>query len=163
MAEKKKFKFNIIDVIVLVVLIAAICFAGYKLFFDHLGEGFNQKEQELSYTIEFFCEESPTYSAELVQVGDKLVDEYMDVSLGTVTSVELAPSVSYATNAEGNYVTSTKEGYSSVKITTDLEFKGAPYEHGIQIETSKYGVGHSMTFRAGKAKLYGRICAIEQK
>lgn len=163
MAEKKKFKFNIIDVIVLVVLIAAICFAGYKLFFDRMGNNAGQKEQELSYTVEFFCEESPTFSAELVQVGDQLVDEYMDVPLGTVTSVELAPSVSYASNAEGQWVKSTKEGYSSVKITADLSFRGAPYAHGFQVETFKYGVGHSLTFRAGKAKLYGRVSAIEQK
>ncbi len=163
MPEKKKFKFNIIDAIVLVVLIAAICFVGYKLFFDRMGEGFNQNEQELSYTIEFFCEESPTFAAELVQIGDAVSDEYKDIPLGTVTSVELAPSVSYATNAAGEYVASTKEGYSSVKITTDLTFEGAPYQHGFQIDVSKYGVGHTMTFRAGKAKLYGRISAIEQK
>ena len=163
MAEKKKFKFNIIDIIVLVVLIAAICFAGYKLFFDRLDDSATPtKERELSYTIEFYCEESPAFSAELVQVGDNLVDEYLDVPLGKITKVELAPSVSYATDAEGNWVVSSKEGYNSLKITTELKFKGVPYAHGIQVDTFKYGVGHSMTFRAGKAKLYGRISGIEE-
>lgn len=161
MAEKKKFKLNIIDIIVIIVLIAALAFAGFKLFIDR-GDSSSIQDKELSYTLEFFCEESPEYAVNLVKVGDKLVDEYMDIPLGEVTKVEVGPSVSYATDAEGNWNASAKPGYSSIKITTEVQFKGSDYAHGLQIDTFKYGVGHSMTFRVGQAKLYGRIAGIEK-
>lgn len=161
MAEKKKFKLNIVDIIVIIVLIAALAFAGYKLFIDR-GETTTLDSEELSYTMEFFCEESPDFAVNLVKVGDNLVDEYLDVPLGKITNVEVGPSISYAADAEGNWKVSTKPGYSSIRITTEVSFKGTEYAHGVQIETFKYGVGHSMTFRAGKAKLYGRIAGIEK-
>ena len=84
-----------------------------------------------------------------------LVDETGKVI--PVTIIEAGPCVVV------QKMTEEKEGYNAVKITTELEYEGKPYKYGMQVETFKYGVGHSMAFRVGKAKIYGRGAGIEQK
>ena len=90
MSEKKKFKFNVIDAVVVVVIVAALCFAGYKLAIEP-----NSKVnlQQNTYTVSFFCEEVPTFAAEAIQVGDPVSDEQKDVPLGEVISVKIGPIV----------------------------------------------------------------------
>ncbi len=158
--SEKKCKFNIIDAIVVLVLIAALCFAGYKLFVEPNSE---QNVQQTTYVVSYFCEEVPTFAAEAIFEGDPVSDEYKDVPLGHVTSVTVEPSVSYIGNAQGKLCTTSRDGYNSVKLTTEVTVSGEPYPHGIQIGSSKYGVGHSITLRVGKAKIYGRVSGIEVK
>ena len=158
--SEKKCKFNLIDAIVVLVLIAALCFAGYKLFIEPNSE---QNIAQTTYEVSYFCEEVPTFAAEAMFEGDPVSDEYKDVPLGKVTSVSIAPSTSYVGNAQGDIVTSSREGYNSVKLTTEVTVSGEPYQHGIQIGSSKYGVGHSITLRVGKAKIFGRVSGIEVK
>ena len=158
--SEKKFKFNIIDAIVVLVLTAALCFAGYKLFIEPNSE---QNIAQTTYEVSYFCEEVPVFAANAMFEGDPVSDEYKDVPLGHVTSITLEPSASYVSDAQGNIHMASKEGYQSVKLTTEVTVAGAPYPHGIQIGSSKYGVGHSITLRVGKAKIFGRVAGIEVK
>ena len=160
MSEKKKFKFNVIDAIVVVVIVAALCFAGYKLAIEPNSE---VNLQQNTYTVSFFCEEVPTFAAEAIQEGDPVSDEYKDVPLGNVVSVKVSPSTSYVGDAQGNIHKTTKEGYQTVEIEATVTVSGEEYKHGIAIGESKYGVGHSITLRVGKAKIFGRVSGIEKQ
>lgn len=152
---KKKFKFNIIDLIVLIVIVAAVAFVVIKL----SGGGLFGKD-ESTYIVKYFCDEVPDFAAEVIYVGDGVVDEQKDTDLGEVTSVSLYPSRTYAQSADGEYKLAPKEHYNSVEVVTIV--KGTDYDNGVIIDGSKYGVGHSLTIRVGKAKIYGRVSYIEK-
>lgn len=158
MSEKKKIRFNVIDAIVLVVIIAVVAFVGIKLFG---GEVAGNSSSGQTFTVTYFVEESPSFAAELVKPGDPVSDESKNVPLGSVTDVKLDKSVVFAANDEGQMVKATKEGYNSITLTTEVQ--GAEFDHGIEVGNVKYVVGHTMTLYAGKAKLYGRIAGIEAK
>lgn len=155
MAEKKKAKFNVIDAIVILVIVAAVALVGYKFV---LGSGGSSGSG--TYTVKFFCEEVPDYAATVIEVGDVVTDEQKDVPLGTITDVKLDSSRTYTTTSTGDVRVVPKEYYNSVELTVTLE--GQDYENGVIVNSTKYGVGHSITIRAGKAKIFGRISYIEK-
>lgn len=158
MSEKKKIRFNVIDAIVLVVILAVVAFVGIKLFG---GEVAGNSASGNTFVMTYYIEESPSFAAENIEVGSSVSDEGKNVPLGKVTAVELGESVMFAANDEGKMIKSGKEGYNSVTLTTEVQ--GAEFDHGIEVGNVKYVVGHTMTLYAGKAKLYGRIASIEKK
>ncbi len=163
MSEKKKFKFNIIDAIVLLVIVAVIAFVASNLFGDSIqnGSGAADAAKNQTYIMSYFFEEVPDFAAEMIDKGTVVSDEAFGHKLGKLVDVEFGDSVSFAANDQGQIVKSSKEGYKSVALK--VEVKGNAFDHGIEVEKIKYVVGHTMTLYAGKAKLYGRISGIEKK
>ncbi len=152
---KKKFKFNLIDAIVIVVILAAVAFLGIKVF----GGGLFGGEDEI-YVVKFFCEDVPDFAAEVIYVDDKITDEQKDTDLGFVTEVNVGPSQTYVHTDDGQYVLAPRENYNSVEVIGYVRATG--FENGIVADGTKYGVGHSLTLRVGKAKIYGRVSGIEK-
>ena len=157
MSEKRKVRFTFIDALVILVILAVVIFVGSKFFSSGDTPFGTSSTQECE--ISFFIEESPDFAATLVKEGDPLTDEARDISLGTITKVELSDSVVYSANDKGEMVKSSKEGYKSVKLTAKLNAEKST--HGIKISGTSYVVGHTMTIYAGGAKLYGKISAIK--
>ena len=155
MEGKKKFKFNIVDAIIILVIVCAVAFVGFQV----LGGGLSGGNTS-TYRVEYFLEESPDFAVDIIQAGDKVLDEQKDTDLGVVTSITSAPSVSYGVNDMGEYVQTTKPGYKSAVIVTEVEAKD--YDFGMIVDSSKYGVGHSLTIRVGKSKVFGRVSKIEK-
>ena len=155
--NKKLFgKLNWGDLIIIVAVLAAAVIVGYKMFLKPTAAENTDTSTKMELT--FFVEESPEYAANLVKEGDRVYDETMNCVLGTVTSVEIGESHTYAANSEGQMVRSGKPGYNSVKITSEVN--ATPYENGVMVGVTKYGVGHTFTFYAGQAKLYGKLAGI---
>lgn len=153
--NKKKFKFNIVDAVILLVIVCAVAFVGYKF----LGGSFSGGGESV-YHVEYFLEESPDFAVDIIKVGDKVLDEQKDTDLGIVTNITSDESVSYGVTSDGLYVKGSKEGYKSAIIETEVEAKD--YDFGMIAGSAKYGVGHSITIRVGKAKVFGRISKIEK-
>jgi hypothetical protein len=153
--EKKKAKFNVIDAIVIVVILAVIALVGYKF---ALGGAVSGSGGEGTYQLTFLCEEVPEFAATIIEEGDIVVDEQKDVPLGTVDSVTLSESRTYTTDSNGEIHIEGKPYYNCVELNTTLT--GEEYQNGVIVNSSKYGVGHSITIRVGKAKIYGRISSI---
>lgn len=154
--SKKIGKFNVVDIIIIAVVVVAVAFIGIRF----LKPAANPAgKSTVPVTIELFVEETPDYAAKLIKEGDKIFDEVKNVSFGTVKTVVVEPSVFYAVNAQGEVVKTTKEDYSSVRITTQVDAVIGDY--GVTIGVTNYGVGHTFTFNAGHAKLYGKVAGIE--
>ena len=150
-------KINIIDLIIAVVIIAAIGIVGYKFVIAPKAQQGGQSVAE----IKFYTEEVSDFVAEKIDIGDKLMDEGKNVSLGVVTNIELGPAVSYGTDTEGKWVTSSREGYQSMILTGEVE--ATKFDHGMIVDASKYYVGHTFVLLAGEAKLYLRVYDINFK
>jgi len=153
--EKKKFRFNLVDAIVVLVIIAAIAFVGMKFFSGDIGPSASTQ-----YKISFCCDEVPSFAAEVIKVGDYVTDDDKNSALGVVESVTLSPSRTYAHTAEGEIRLAPKEGFNTVEVTAVVDAQ--EFQHGIMVNAAKYGVGHSLTIRVGKAKIYGRVSGLEK-
>ncbi len=153
--EKKKARFNVVDAIIVAVIIAAIGIVGMKFFSDRA-----KTETTSEYYISFFCEDVPSYAAELIEEGDAVSDDDKKVALGVVKTVELGPSRNYVETAEGELKLTSKEDANSVEVVARVTAK--EFEHGITVDAARYGVGHSLTLRVGKAKIFGRVSGIEE-
>ena len=152
---EKKFKFNVVDVIVLLVIVLAVLFVGFMF----LGGGIGGSSSS-TYEVSFLCEEVPSFAASIIEVGDEVVDEQKDSDLGVVTNVEIGDSRTYTTTNEGDVRCVPKPYYNCVQLTTEVEAQD--YDFGIMAGSSKYGVGHSITIRVGNAKIFGRISGIKK-
>lgn len=152
---EKKVKFNVVDVIVILVIIAAVAFVGMMFFGGNLG-GSSQSTYEVTY----LCEEVPEFAATIIKEGDKVLDEQKDTDLGVVTAVEISDSRTYAVTDAGEVLCVAKPYYNCVSLTTEV--KGQDYDFGMIAGSSKYGVGHSITIRVGSAKIFGRVSGIKK-
>lgn len=151
--EKKKFRFNVVDVIVLVVILAAVAFVGS--FF--LGGGFGG-DGGAEFEVTYLCEEVPEFAASIIKNGDKVLDEQQETELGEVTEVVIGESRTYTTTDMGEIRCLGKPYYNCVMLTTRV--KAQKYDYGMMVDSSKYGVGHSITIRVGSAKIFGRVSGI---
>ncbi len=151
-------KINIIDLIVLVLIAAAVVVGAYSKLSDKVSIG-GGGEGEQTLVIKYYIEEVSDFVAEKVEVGSSLMDDNTLTELGKVTAVEVGPAVSFAGNSEGEYIKTTKDGFNSLLITGEV--KGVKTEYGAEVKKSKYGVGHSFVLRAGDAKLYLRVYDID--
>ena len=150
-----KKKFNIIDALLILVIVAVVAFVGIKLSNGLVAQPENL--QKIKYT--FHVEEMPDYVKDYIKESDTAsVAENNDI-LGVVTGKSFGDAEIYSENAEGKIVKSTKEGHSSADII--IEGEGLQTPSGIKINKGVYGVGHSMAIKVGNAKVYGKISGIE--
>ena len=152
---EKKFKFNVVDVVVILVIALAVVFVGTMFFGGGLGGS-----SASTYEVTYLCEEVPDFAATIIEEGDKVLDEQKDTDLGVVTAVELSDSRTYAVTDTGEVLCVSKPHYNCVELTTRVE--GQDYDFGMIAGSSKYGVGHSVTIRVGSAKIFGRVSGIKK-
>lgn len=146
--EKKKGKFNGIDLIVIIVIVLAVVFIGIKLL--HIGDDETplQKVQ-----ITFFEEECLSFVPEHTKPGDPLLDGGENQYLGVVTDVTVDNAQTYNYNEiSGEMTAGPKENYCSVYITGEVE--GTMTGNGVVVGSTLYSVGHTMILHAGTGKYY---------
>ena len=152
----KKFKFNFVDLLVVLALVAVVAFVVLQLSNGIL----DSSGGSATYKMTFYTEESTIYSLDNVKIGDPVCDESNDVSLGKVVSTEFSDkSHAQLETADGTYVEAARPGYGSGSVV--FEGEGTAYQYGAKFDNSKYSVGQTVTLRVGTSKLYGRIKAIE--
>ena len=148
-------KINIIDLLLIIAIVAAVGLAGYKF----LGGG-DDSNSDKNAIIKFYAEEVSEFVLDdTIHEGDVVSDVQTRAILGRVTSVEINDSVCYAADSTGHWVKSPKPDFKSVLITA--ETRGTKFDHGIIIDSNKYYIGHSFTLAAGGAKIYLRVYDIE--
>ncbi len=151
----KKRKFNIIDAIIILVVIAAIAFVGFKFISNK-----NSSANIDKYVITFYGEEVSDFVPEYIALGDNVYDDVEEVVIGTVVDIQTNDSVTYTTNDSGQVIQTSKPGYKSIKVMTEVS--ATEFSNGILVDDIKYGVGHTLTMRAGTAKLFLKVCGIEK-
>ena len=146
-------KINIVDLIVIVVIIAAVVMFAVSRFGGQ-NDGASVEDGKSIY-MSFYAEEVSDFVVDKIEEGAKLYDDDHEQVLGEVVKVETAPAVIYLSDSDGKSVASSKENYKSVIITAKVN--GTLSDYGFELGGVKYGVGHSMTLRAGYAKIFMRV------
>ena len=70
MSEKKKFRFNIIDAIVLIVILAVAAFVVFNVFGEQLQDTVGNSAEDSksqTYVMSYFFEEVPDFAAEMIE------------------------------------------------------------------------------------------------
>ncbi len=152
----KKRKFNIIDLIVILVIVAAIAFVGFKF----LAPGGTEGTSTETFYVTFYGEEVADFVIDEIELGADVYDEGQEKVIGKVHDIEISDGISYATTDEGQSVITSREGYSALKVVAEVE--ATEFSNGIIVGSMRYGVGHTMTMRAGYAKMYLRVSDIQR-
>jgi hypothetical protein len=151
-------KVNIID---LFIILAVLAVGGFLLVRLQRPEATGITIATEDAEIKFFTEQAYEFVAAAVLEGDRAEDEGKGIWLGRISNVDIGPGYTYGQTSQGQVVKALKEGYSSLEITTEI--KGQFFENGILINGNKYSVGHGLTVRAGKSKIYMYISDIQKK
>jgi len=153
-------KISAIDIIILLVIIAAVAGAGYKFAKSRTTSFFTDKTEKIE--IEFYNEEVPDFVAKSIKIGDPCFESVQNASFGHVTAIKIDKPVSWVETEDGRFVAASKPGCSSIKVT--MEANGLMGNNGVTIDKSVYYVGQTITLYVGNSALfYGRISDIRKK
>lgn len=148
-------KINLLDLLIVVILIGVGFVVFYKMNNSNVINPFIQKDK---ITTVFVLDEVLEPVALSIKEGEPVTDRVTGALMGRVVSVQIDPSIAFEANDEGEMVKSSKEGYSSLKIT--VEGEGIYTETRVVFENNDYFINKSMEIRVGNTALYPRIEAI---
>ena len=147
-------KVNLIDCLIVLIIIALVAFVALKVV-NKSDASANLQQVKIS----FYGEETPDYVADVLEKGASVLDSKENVNFGNIESFEVGAPLGYDTDANGEIQQVIRQGYKSVSITAIGT--GELGDHGVTIDGVLYGVGHTLTIYAGKAKLYLKISGID--
>lgn len=157
--EKKKFKLNIIDIIIILVVAAVVVFLGMKVAGDAFvpGKDYTGGNQH-TYHITFYSDEVADFVLDFTHIGDSAYDYSDEVELGKVVAIEVGDCLENVID-NGQHLIVEREGYSTVSITVEVQGKAS--EHGVEVDGNLYGVGHTLILYAGMGKYFLPVSNIE--
>ena len=150
---------NVIDLLVLLFVIAAVAVVGYFLKNRNVTARTDVSFGGAHGNVEvvFYTEEVSNFVMKNVKQNDSYVcDDSCNNLLGRVVDVQTGPSLIYDVNAQGQQVASSKPDYCSAYISSVIP-DALRTRFGFYYKKGNYGVGHSMVIRVDDAKIYLRI------
>ena len=149
--NQKKVKFNIVDILVILVLIAGAVFLGIRMFGGEEPAVSPNSSVGSTYRVTFNAECVRGDVASTLVKGSKAENASRNMDLGYLVDFTIADAIAYGTDAQGNVVQSTKPGYVSVTLVCELT--GIDQSTGLQVGQFMLNVGHSMGVRCGFTEL----------
>ena len=143
-------KINIVDLIIVLVIIAALCFIGIRYV---LPKSSAADTEDLELVL--YCHDTPKFTAEQIEAGASVWDQSCDVVLGKVKSFEILPLLETVAGQDGKVHSVESDWLCSVVMVLDSE--GVRDEYGVRIGGCLYASGHTMTVFAGDAKMYLKV------
>ena len=147
--SQKKVKFNIVDIIVILILIAGVAFVGAKMFGGQ--EPAADPASGAPYLVTFRADCVPEDIAATLSVGSKSENASRNMDLGTLVDFTTAESVVYGFDSKGNCVASEKPGH--VSVTLVCRVNGTQMPTGLQVGQYMLNIGHEMGVCLGNTEL----------
>jgi hypothetical protein len=149
-------KINILDLMVFVLVLVVIAGVAYKFTKSNAPTPFTQRDK---IETVFYVEEVPVYSVAAVKQGAVVEDRVTGSVFGTVTAMDVQPSVSYAPDNNGKMVKSSKETYNSLSLT--VVGNGTYSENRVTFKNIDYFINKQLEIRIGNVAVYTRIKSIK--
>jgi hypothetical protein len=149
--NQKKAKFNIVDIIVILILVAGIAFVGVRMFGGEEPAVEANAGAGSTYHVTFHAECVREDVASTLVLGSKSENTSRNMDLGTLIDFSIDEAIAYGTDSNGHVVQGTKPGYVSVTLTCELT--GIDQSTGLQVGQFMLNVGHSMGVRCGFTEL----------
>lgn len=152
----KKRKFTIIDFVVVILLIISLIGLKSKFAKANIASPSSSKEKIL---ITFYIEETPDYIVDAIEMGNPVKESIQNSDFGKVVKINPSDSIYWESREDGQLVSSSREGYSSLYIT--MEGTGIINKNGVSIDKSVYYVGQTISIYAGNSLIKdGRISEV---
>lgn len=159
MEKQKKVRFNLVDVIFILVLLAGVVFVALRLGgLDVVARLTGAYTEE--YVITFVGTEAPDYVIEHLKIGAPVTDDALDLNMGTLVDFKTGPAQSSSAAADGHLVISEREGYQSVYMMCKMNATDNGF--GVTVDGQELGIGHSMVVRAGETKIWMVVYDIQK-
>ena len=149
--NQKKAKFNIVDIIVILILVAGIAFVGVRMFGGEEPAVEANAGAGSTYHVTFHAECVRGDVASTLVKGSKAENASRNMDLGTLIDFSIDEAIAYGTDSNGHVVQGTKPGYVSVTLTCELT--GIDQSTGLQVGQFMLNVGHGMGVRCGFTEL----------
>lgn len=151
----KKIRFNVIDALIVVLIIAAVAVVAVSKFMSSdSAEGQNK-----TMKITFFAEEVSDSVANNVKNGNVVTDNMTEVVFGGCSDVEFDDSISYVSSKDDSgtykYICTSRPGYKS--ITFSCTVTGKYTTIGAVLDDNIYGVGHTIELLVGNSRFTARV------
>ena len=140
--NQKKAKFNIVDIIVILILIAGIAFVAVRMFGGEEPVSTADPAAGSTYHVTFHAECVREDVANTLVKGSKAENASRNMDLGKLIDFSIDESIVYTTDSKGNFIQTTKPGYVSVTLVCELT--GVDQATGLQVGQFMLNVGHSM-------------------
>ena len=163
MEKQKKLKFNLVDVIFVLVLLAGAAFVALRIIglgSDAPGEDEGKEKEGEEYIITLYTGESADYVIDHLRLGAQVTDDSITLDLGTVVDFKTGPARVNSAAEDGHLVLSDREGYSSVYLMCKVQ--GIDNGFGVLVDGLRLGIGHTMVVRAWEAKFYVAVYDIQK-
>lgn len=155
--SQKKAKFNIVDIIVIIVLIAGVAFVGVRMFGGQ--EPANAANPTTNtYHVTLFAECVPEEVAATLVPGSVAENASRNMDLGKLVDFTIGESVFYTADSKGNPVRTTKPGHVSVALV--FELSGTEQPTGLEVGKFKLNIGHTMGVCCGLTEIEGYVQSI---
>lgn len=148
-------KVSIIDLLIVVILLAALAFVGYRFLTKDRSGVVNTQDVYLSFT----GSEVPNYVVDNLEIGARVFDDTENNVLGYVTDVQTGKGYHYDVDKSGQTVALFPDDSSSVTVTALAH--GTLDPNGLLIGGTRYAIGHTFVVYIGDCKLYLRISGLE--
>lgn len=145
--SKKKTKFTVVDLIIILVVLAAVAFGAIKI----LPSFMNSKKETVSFTV--MIQKQDLDFADAIKVGDNVTISLTEKDGGVVKDVRTEEAVAMAFNSiDGTYSNEVIEGkydvYVTIEAQTDvselaIKAGGTPVKVGAEIPVR--GKGYAST------------------
>lgn len=155
--NQKKVKFNIVDIIVILILIAGAAFVGTRM----LGGQEPAPAAPASgntYRVTFRAECVPEAVAESLVVGSSAENASRNMDLGKLVEVTTGESVTYGYDSKGNCVSSEMPGFVSVTLVCELT--GTQQPTGLLVGKYMLNIGHEMGVCYGNTEIESVVWSI---
>lgn len=145
--SQKKAKFNIVDIIVILVLIAGIAFIGVRMF----GGQDSDTPAAEPYQITFRVDCVPQEVADSLQRGCAVEETDGRMNLGKLIDFTVDESVCYTTDSKGQILQSAKPGFVSVTLLCEAD--GIERATGLLVGKDVLNIGSTVTVCFGMTEL----------
>lgn len=149
-------KINIIDLLIIIIIIAAAIFVGLRLF----GGNDNDMGTPQHVRVTFFSDEAPALLIGKGVAGSPVIDYDNNNYLGALTIYETEDAYTYTYDSESGDCVKVPV-VNRCFLTFSCEGNGYVTEDALYVNGFQYSVGGTCTIRAGQIRVQCRMASIE--
>lgn len=118
--EKKKFRLNVIDWVIILIVVAGAAFGGYKYLSSRENTAAPVKSK-YTLVLDNADIQDDTFSDGKIKIGDKVIEKTVNAHLGNITNIDSKPSRSTVATSDGEIKLATRPLSSYLTITVEGE------------------------------------------
>jgi len=155
MPNESKIRFNIVDVIIILMVLALAAGGYYKVFVQN--KQIAAQEQKIRYLI--LVEEVRQPTVDAYSEGQVLWDQKTNVRLGEITKKEVVPATEAVPTAEGKLVLAEIPEKYNLLLT--LESPAVVTDNNITIGSREIKIGRKILFKTARAASEGIVYGLD--